>query len=423
MRLFHLYFFIPLFAVSFVTLTATAQTPTRCGYFYQPELARISSLHTATMGARSDKPTVKTLGINLKGQIEFLKLEFRKVPRFLRRLLKLDIPWDSRYGIKTDSSTPQGDLRNFIFFAGSRLASRFGFEIEQTPQGLVFRAPSAALLQKILLPLNEELKNMGKEPIHFLPVEAGYLKSGEALKMSLESKGDFIALFPFAEKDSQLAPHEVAYHLTAMLYPREFHERSRLINIETQAVIDSLQNSKWPLKDYLISALINDREFEIDAGNANPQFPVISGRLRNPGGLYRDITFTEGETKDIHASIRALMHPEFTPQEVVFNKVLRILELHTNPSLSRTEINNIAKTTYELERTFSGMLLGLTKKDQAHYKHWLMELKERSTRLADLAMPRKSPDQIASEFLGSLDSRIQDIETAFDRLESKGFKL
>lgn len=356
--------------------------------------------------------SVKNLGVQQDGRLAFR----------LKKPLFGKPNWSSMRAARIGTPTPQGDVRSFIFIAGPRLASKFGFEFREDKRGVALLVPTALHLEKTIRKLNVHLLQNGKEPISYLPKRAGFLRKGESLDLAINhTYEDGISVqFPYADLDHALAPHEASFHLGPILFPQVFNVKSNAINREVDRMAHILRSSDLPRSKNFADWLIASREFENDFGYGNLQDLIAN--LRRDNGL---MSFSEIATKVKSAYpmtrkrashyVSLLAAPHYTPQEYVIRKLIRELGVQ-NFFISQEKLIESAHDFHENglhDRPF--FLLGPTVPTVERYNIFIRN------QINQLEPPpaipgRQSGEPLFIEMLQGLDQRIRDLIDAFDAI-------
>ncbi len=182
--------------------------------------------------------------------------------------------WDSSYD-HLGASTQQSDPRNPIFLFGKRLAFKMGFRIKIAEDGTIYMlVPGAKRLEKWIRQMNIILKRKGYEPISYMPEQAGFVSPKEFFELYVKAdpERDILLYFPYADNNPKLTPHEIAFHLGAILYPRKFMKRGHDINMLTKEFVEFLKSRRSELgsaTDLVVEKILLTRGFDNDAGMAN----------------------------------------------------------------------------------------------------------------------------------------------------------
>lgn len=346
--------------------------------------------------------TEKFLGINRLGQVLFAK----KHPFIHWPGRNREMPWLSTKNSIFGTTTPQGDLRSFIGIFGPRLSRYFGFEILQVGEDSILKAPGAHLLKSIVLRLNRQLKKNKKNPIVYLPVQAGLLNAEEMLNLSVSADGDFAAYFPYADNDAKLTGHEIAYHLGEMAFPKRFHEKSREIDLETLRVARLLRISGLPIAEQVAQSLMAERARELDFGNGNILTSLASFRIKEHMTSF-DGLYLPPEIQDFAIrNLQSLIHPSLTPREAVFETLIRILDF------KEADLVSEPSTGRKLVRAVRHPLT-----DQAKYLQFLRSLQATNRALdSTITFERMSPEEYWNDLVLGLDARIKELLEAFEQI-------
>lgn len=357
-----------------------------CQYLLDPFLS--SELSKITRS--SDRPTAIYGGHNAAGQVIL-----RKDPNSTYPSLS---PWESTYSSPKYPSSPQGDPRWFFYVAGVELALNFGFNIKLSEQGIELLAPGAKLLGKTVGGVNKILIRDGHDPIVFLPVYAKYLNGKEALVLSVSAEAPYVAFFPYWDDNPELTPHEIAWHLIAMLFPKKFHDKSRAIDLEILKVAKLIENSGLP-NAHVVSQLLQDsRAHELDAGNAEAAANLAALRVNSKMQSYRDTaTLLEDKpttTRLVIDAIAKLTWPYHSPHEVAILKLRSLIGL---------DVSDLP----------SGLL---SVRDKKQYSDW-MDSRMRSPEFIRLSSEqRESPAALFEYLMNYMDGRLVILNEAFRKL-------
>lgn len=352
------------------------------------------------------KATERFLGFNSLGQVLFVK----KHPFIHWPGRNREMPWMSTKNSIFGTSTPQGDLRSFIGLVSPKLARYFGFEILKLGEESILKAPGAHLLKSLVLRLNRQLKKNKKDPIVYWPVHAGLLNPEEMLRLSISGEGDAVALFAYADDNPKLAGHEVAYHLGEMLFSKQYHQKSREIDLETLRVVNLLRISALPSAEVIAQALMTIRSQELDFGNANILHLLASTRIKEKMPSFDSLFLPEEYLETVKLDIQSLIHPGQTPREAVFEMLMKVLDF------KEIDLNSNAGKGRVMLRAVRHPLT-----DQAKYLQFMQSLQQANIKSdSTQEFERKSAEEYWNEMVLRLDSRIQELIDAFEQIYSQG---
>lgn len=389
-----------------------AQAYWTCGeVLSKPAIGFFKYLFDGNPGREGDSsPSVQFVGLQKDGRLAF------RQKRFPFRLQRRS--WDSSFNMVSESSTPQGDLRNFIFLAGPRLAYKFGFEFREDLTGVTLLAPNAARIEKIIRVLNKFLIERGKEPITYLPKRSNFLSPGESLRLATEHNGEggILVQFPFADSDRELVLHEVAYHLGSILFPKTINQKSNELNQITYKMSQFLQQSKLPHSQQIAIWLIGLREAEMDIGNANLQLKLASIRKNSRLYPYSRYFFDAKSLRDASNAVGVLVRPSYSPMEYVTRRLIRLLSLESHFADQKaltTDLDSVDKKYFdeEVPEKFK-----IPKEEALVYIPLIRKMIEEIGEPRNLFL-RPTPEIfLRLHLLESLESRIQELNDAFDAI-------
>jgi hypothetical protein len=384
-------------ALSFFVSFGVAGTTIECAQFYaqgtSSKEAEVLSRYLNGPKGTSENPTVKAVG-NRVFKIIFIKNK--------------DGVWVSKHNAVTNTLTAEGDIRLPIFLMGTKLAAQLGYVIREIGNNEIeIEVPDAELLAFNVDKINKSLKARGLEPITYLPVRAGFVTVKETISMILSAQGDYLVHFPYADKDLVLAPHEVSFHMGAMLLSKKIISRARIITEENQKLVDLIDTYKdqlGPIAKRLKGQVRIERNFEMDAGLAS--MVTSPGFTRRDGGMksYAELNsqISDRYWKYMVRNIEFLNRPRMQPYEAV----LMNLEMITGVDLSdltKADRKQFYTMTIPIARV--GEKVALDAAGQALVKKIAVEY-------AQLQRPKfetGEPEVWLKEFLQNLDQRIQDI--------------
>ncbi len=225
--------------------------------------------------------------------------------------------WKAFKDLHPGGQTPQGDLRWPIALVGVKTAEFLGFKLKQNEDGSSeLWAPNAQLLAEKISKLNQMLKKLGFDPITFSTVSRGFLSSSEMLQTAMMSDGETLVSFPYADKMKNLTPHEIAFHLGAIIFRKQDNLRARTVNLRTLQLYKLLKSD--PDLDLIAEKLMDERANELDVGTAGP--PAIFGEIRINSGM--------ADYKNIPAALR---------ENYIQERIIRSLGLYTKSKSSPVE--------------------------------------------------------------------------------------
>lgn len=345
------------------------------------------------------------------GQIAFSRLMARKwLPPFRKQPLN----WHSLEQLNPNGATPQGDVRNFIYFAGQELAQRFGFEFRIEDGDVVLLVPDAERIAKTVALLNPILISRGQDPIQYLPIRAGFSRLGETLAMSNAATGVIEVRFPYADRDPDLAAHEVSYHLGALLYGSRLMKKAGAINREVERVIKLMSAAQLPRANYLAAQLMKWREGELDTGMANLQIYLTLHRraTRLENYTARDMEYFDEAT----ASVIELAHPYYNPTEIVAMQVMYLAGVHK----SFTHLDQFRREMdYQIDLNKIDInKIDMAKGDRLHYVPFVRNLlnSQDSNPLNRIVQPRQHAGTWTMEVKMGMEKRIKELIDAFDAI-------
>lgn len=225
--------------------------------------------------------------------------------------------WKAFKDLHPGGQTPQGDLRWPIALVGIKTAEFLGFKLKQLKEGSSeLWAPNAQLLSKNISKLNLRLKKLGFDPITYSTVSRGFLASSEMLQTAMMNKDDILVSFPYADKMTNLTPHEVAFHLGALVFRKQDNLRARAVNLRTLQLYKILKSD--PELHSVAEKLLDERANELDVGTAGP--PAIFGEIRINSGM--------ADYNNMPAELR---------ENYIQERIMRSLGLYTKSKLPPVE--------------------------------------------------------------------------------------
>lgn len=321
-------------------------------------------------GDRNERQTLNYIGHNNEDQVVLLKADKKS-------------GWESNYSPYPGS--PHGDPRLFYYFAGTELAQNFGFELRETEDKVFLLAPSAKLLKKIIENLNKGLIATGKEPITGLPVKAGYLNAQDMMDLSVDTAEHFELYFPYEDNNAELTPHEVSYHLFMLLYSKKILKKAREINLQTMKVIDDLRKGLLPKVEIIAKALFDARTADMDVGTALIGYWLAKNRAQYASSYKDLLNKVNIPFAPIKRPLISFVDPTHSAQESVLISLKHILD-------TTVLLNSIEK--------------------QAYFK-WRDQRMKSKDYINSIPQVRDDPETWTKEFIGTLDARIEELNTVF----------
>lgn len=304
--------------------------------------------------------------------------------------------------------TIQGDATSAIFIFGPELATELGFLYRIDDSHVEIHAPGAQLFSSKILKMNEKLKNQGQEPISYLLVDANFLEEEEFLSLASDNL-DIELVVPYAQQD-RITPHEVAYHLTGIIFPRKFLNRAARINRHTVSFAKFLNNVNSDFKMQALKIakqLMFDRAYEVDTGVAD--IPASLAELRKGLISYDRIWHDIKYSRDKHflnhfkERLNLLARPHLRPIEALMARLHYMTgvqipfttDFFTEPDLQfgingKIELNESEKTTL------------------AKLMHEYQQLHASD----DLGIELSTAGQWLEDFMINLDDRIEQLKNA-----------
>lgn len=355
-------------------------------------------------------PSVDYLGIQKDGRLAFRQ---RRAGLFFKRK-----GWSSSYNLIPGSSTPQGDLRNFIYLVGPRLAHKFGFEFREDLTGVTLLVPTAARIEKVIRTLNAYLIKNNKEPIAYLPKQSEFLNAGETLQLANGNNGEdgILVQFPYADKDIDLAPHEVAYHLGPIIFSNVIHRRTAQLNHAVQSAARLLIQSGLPNSKEISTWLIEKRELEMDLGYGNMQLELSNNRRKGSLAQHPRSPFISSLVNIVKNDVGILLRPSYTPEEYIARRLVVFLGLERyfpSQEFLQVDVDAVGKVFFneDIDPT-----LKLPRAEAETYIPFIRKILERVGTSQNI-FPRTSPKEFAQQYLtDSIERRIRELNDAFDAI-------
>jgi len=334
-------------------------------------------------------------------------------------VFELDSPTDnfrSDYTLVPNSFTIQGDIRNPFLFFRPALSVVLGFSIQRVNGKIEIRAPNSGKLRQRVMRANRNLKAKGRDPIPYLPVRAGFLEDEAALIFVLQSEGDIIMPFPYADQDPVLVGHEVGYHLGALAYPRKLVERAAMITRHTHQFINYLRLNGEKLgnvREEIIKGLYRDRFYELDAGTSDVPICFAYMAIGNDAYSFRDIWHANLENPEFASSINGVVQgvdyfarPGMTPLEALVNRInyMTGLDLPVSPGHAEFQVYRNIFTKHGGRVTLSPAENEALRKIVQNYV--------REHRHDDGDVEISTPEEWANQLANGLDQRLSEILAA-----------
>lgn len=310
------------------------------------------------------------------------------------------MPWDSDF-LTFGHNTPQGDVRNPIRILGAQLAAHLEFDIyfSADKHFIFIEVPSAFALRQKFIRLNNILRANGEELLTYLPVESEFLSALQIFDLSLSRDGDFTFLFPFADGNIELLPHEVAFHLN-FIWSREITQRIRAVSEAEISLLKqalAVLRTEYPRLDFSpceskIADTKSSRALALDGSTG-----TIAEFLRALRQLYPKHSYTQ-----ITAELYAPKHTELREK---FED--RISFLIGNPV--QTPMQNA------IERVNMLIITTTSPDDDADYVTYTTRVKQVLTEIASKSESDLAPllpptiKEVVTQFLSSRDKFIQQL--------------
>lgn len=320
--------------------------------------------------------------------------------------------WGSKEHLNPQGATPQGDVRNFIYVAGQELAQRFGFEFRLVDDHVVLLVPDADRIAKIVDKLNPILVSRRCKPIPYLPVRSGFSRPGATLAISNSSKGLIKIQFPYADRDPDLAAHEVSYHLGALLFGTLLMEKAEAINHESARVAELLASSGIQKADVVAKQLIKWREAELDAGTGNLQVNLANNHKFHHLKKYSEIEIAR--FRQMIESVVQLSHPFLTPTEVVAMQIMHLSKTQAYFSHIDTFSDQMDYLSYQ--NGVKSQEINLASEAQLAYVPFVRKLlnSQNENPLNKIIPPRQHAGVWTMEVVMGMDQRIKELLEASD---------
>jgi hypothetical protein len=279
--------------------------------------------------------------------VDFQTVFFDRVEDDAVVLIKREVgDWNSSRILVPQGFTVQGDPRAPFFFFGQQLARQLGFKIQRGVGRLIeLHAPRAKKLENTVEQLNPILESHGHEPIGFLPVYSGFLRAREAFTLASEPTGQILIRFAYGDDLPELTPHEIAYHLNALLYPHWYLERASQVGQQTRDFINYLESRNLelgPVTGKIVSQLILERNQEVDTGIADVPAFFLGVRSYHPDQDYKTIwsKFSKGERvfTILKPVVERFVRPSLSPLEALLVRLFHLtggkIDLSTAESIN-----------------------------------------------------------------------------------------
>ncbi|MFN8846365.1 MAG: hypothetical protein ACK5W9_05905, partial [Bdellovibrionales bacterium] len=233
---------------------------------------------------------------------------------------------------------------------------------------------------------------------------------------------DTLVNFPYDDVDPRLSPHEVSFHLGALVYPKPLHQRAALVNEATANMIAKLQETKRESLIQLAEILIHERAKELDVGTASAQFGLA--QLRKISGMkkYQDLAKNVPETnfsffdESMSSRIGYYTKSHTTPAIAVVHRVLLATRIGSDLVPISNQQNPQAATNSKT-MTF-GKTLNIPRQDQEALHQILVEFLKAHDHQNETQPPSK-PLSSFSWLVNQMDKRLEEIEQAIDHLRSQ----
>ncbi len=238
--------------------------------------------------------------------------------------------WGSSYNYSSEGFNNQGDPRFPIYLFGEELSKRMGIKAIKNLDGsksLFF--PNAKKIKLFLKVVNAKLIEKGLDPITYLPTKFGYANTKEMIVLSQRKNSNFKLHFPFEDNDENLTPHEIAYHLGQIVFPKDVMVRASAVTERTLQFISLLESKKsifGNLVDRISEKLLKERALELDFGTGNTMVYVAYIIKQSKTKKLKDQT-KEDFSPIFHDSLQYLSRPNYLPSFAVAERLNHILDL------------------------------------------------------------------------------------------------
>ncbi|MFN9066652.1 MAG: hypothetical protein ACK5V3_05445, partial [Bdellovibrionales bacterium] len=330
-----------------------------------PDWTRFLTEEKDSLFASTKKQTIFFHRTDPSGYVVYRKSKFSK--------------WSSQFNLIEGADTPQGDLRFFMQVAGPKISEFLGFRIFEIPgEQIEIWVPNQQRIEQKRKTLNWALKKLGFDTLAFHLAKAGLLSAQEILELSTKKiDDDTLVNFPYDDVDPRLSPHEVSFHLGALVYPKPLHQRAALVNEATANMIAKLQETKRESLIQLAEILIHERAKELDVGTASAQFGLA--QLRKISGMkkYQDLAKNVPETnfsffdESMSSRIGYYTKSHTTPAIAVVHRVLLATRIGSDLVPISNQQNPQAATNSKT-MTF-GKTLNIPRQDQEALHQILVE--------------------------------------------------
>lgn len=284
---------------------------------------------------------------------ENIDLGAEKSVKFVRRIkeglleIRLIGPqWGSTYNYSSEGFNNQGDPRYPLYLFGEELSRKMGIKAIKNPDGsksLLF--PNAKKIKLFLKIVNARLIEKGLDPITYLPTKFGYASAKEMIELSQRRNQNFIMHFPFEDNDANLTPHEIAYHLGQIVFPKKVLERASSVTERTLQFISLLESKRFmlgSLVDKITEKLLKERSLELDFGTANTMVQIAYLIKTSNSKKLKDLE-TEAVSTIYHDSIEYLSRPNYLPSFAVVERLIQFLRL---PDLRKKFPNELSLSNF-----------------------------------------------------------------------------
>lgn len=361
--------------------------------------------------------TVTVEGINSRGQVVVVK--------------EAHAPWNSSHNHSKVENTPQGDPRKVIFFVGTQVASKMAFAIRSRADGKVeLLAPGTRLVLHFIQQMNPILVSSGHDPVTFLPIRAGLVRSEDLLDFSLSVSNEFQVAFPYDDAFPELIAHEISDHLGPIALSKKILGRTRAVNLETDTFTDYLEtrtNLPKDLVQKVVTAMKLQRGAEVEMGLGSLVSELAGMRSRSNLSRYdhlkvlldhRPNAFTRKHFENdpnyfqekILDRIAYLCRPTLQPIEAV------LMHLHILTGLPISLPGHQTLPEYPWSKGFISLKLSESEiKALQLAVETYTDLHAKATAFTQ-PFAVESEKEVFSEILETLDKRLEEISNALDRI-------
>ncbi len=323
--------------------------------------------------------------------------------------------WNSHYRPDAHPYSPQGDPRWPIALFGRKLAAQMGFRIHRslTRRSYTLRAPGAEKFGRLVRLMNQNLIREHLEPITVLPVAADYVTNAQLLQLAISRDGPILMKVPYDDHNPSLTPHEEAYHLGVVVYPKRLVKRAVEVTKITHDFAELLSQRDPELGSTVGKQIETNRALWLDAGQGNVAMLLGKTRLAYNMQSYQKV-FDEdpADERRLGSFLDLFAWFQMQPVDVL------LMQLHY---LTGVEVDDllITKTAAahfrpHLPAEESSKRFLLSAAQRATLNETISDFLEAYTNSPNFKLydTSKTPTEHAREFIKGLDERLAELSNA-----------